>query len=392
MGVGAVCQSAGTIFTAFSALFWLGAGALYALGDRRIRRLDGAVPPLPESSLPSLSIIASARNEARRVESAARSLLAQDYPGAAVRIVDDRSTDETGAILDRLASEHPRLQVDHVDVLPAGWIGKSHALACAASRERAEWLLFTDGDVLLAPDAARRAVSLGVREGADHVAVGPDLLVESIGEAAFVAYFVIMFYVTTRPWDAERAHSNAYIGIGAFNLVRREAYERAGGHEKIRFELVDDLALGKILKRSGARQLFAHHGGRVRAKWHEGARGLIRGVEKNAFASMGYRPDFTAAAVLGQLAIALMPLGGLLLPGALPKLLALSAWPGITLAYITASRSVRVTPWHALLMPLGGLLFAYAILRSALVTLRRGGVDWRGTFYPLRELRRGRAL
>ena len=152
--------------------------------------------------------------------------------------------------------------------------------------------------------------------------------------------------------------------------------------------MIDDLSLGRLLKRSGARQLFLAHAGRVRAKWHTGARGLIRGVEKNAFASMGYRALPAFGAVLVQLALTVCPALGWLVPGPVAKVATLAAWAGVVTCYALAAREVPVRPWHALLMPLGGLLFAYAILRSAVVVLTRGGVDWRGTHYPLEELRR----
>jgi hypothetical protein len=302
--------------------------------------------------------------------------------------VDDRSTDATGAILDRLAAEDPRLNVLHLAALPEGWIGKPHALHLAAFEARTDWILFTDGDVELAPDTARRAVSLAIREGADHIAIAPDLLVDSLTEAIFVGFFVIAFNLSQRPWNARNPRSPDSIGVGAFNLVRREAYERSGGHARIRYDMLDDLALGRILKRSGARQLFVHHAGRVRAKWHTGARGLIRGVEKNAFASMGYRVAPAIAGVLVQLVLSLGPAVGWILPGVVPKVAALLAWGGVFGCYALAARAVPIRTWQAVLMPVGGLLFAYAILRSAALALARGGIDWRGTRYPLGELRR----
>ena len=387
MSAGEVCQLAATAIVVLVALAWLGGAISYALGVRRVGSLEDA-EPLPDSSLPSLTIVAASRNEAARVEEGARSLLRQDYPNVRVLLVDDRSTDDTGAILDRLAREDSRITVVHLRELPEGWIGKPHALHVAAFEARTEWLLFTDGDIQLGADTARRAVSIAIRERADHIAIAPDLLVDSITEALFVGFFVIAFNLSQRPWNASDPKSKDSIGVGAFNLVRREAYERAGGHARIRYDMIDDLSLGRILKRSGARQLFLAHAGRVRAKWHTGARGLIRGVEKNAFASLKYRALPALGAVLVQLALTLGPALGWLVPGAVAKGATVAAWAGVVACYALASREVPIRPWHAVLMPAGGLLFAYAILRSTVKVLARGGVEWRGTLYPLGDLRR----
>ena len=372
-----------------AALLWVIVGAEAWVGNRRAPRL-GDVEPLPEPHLPSLTLIATAKDEAPHVEHAVRSLLAQDYPRLTVLVVDDRSTDGTGAILDRLAGEDPRLRVLHIDRLPPGWIGKCHALARGAEASSGEWILFTDGDVTFRPDAARRAVSLAVRQSFDHVAVGPDMHIESLGEAVFVGAFMVIFNATQRPWLASDPRRRNAIGIGAFNLVRREAYERAGGHEAIRYELLDDMALGKILKQSGARQVFARHDGLIAVRWHRGIRGLIHGVEKNAFPAARYDVPFSLTAPLLLLAFAWSPYVGLLLPGAMPKLFAIAGWCGVFLAYHEAARNANLRAWQALLMPVGVTLFVYSFARSMRVTLTQGGVRWRNTFYPLEELKRHR--
>ncbi len=374
---------------AVAALGWLEAGVSARLGFRRTPGL-ASVEPLRDEELPSLTILATAKDEALRVEQAARSLLAQDYPRLTLLVVDDRSEDETGAILDRLAREDPRLRVEHVTTLPEGWIGKCHALARGAESTDSEWILFVDADVTLAPDAARRAVSLAMRRGFDHVAVGPAMSLESLGEAIFVAAFMVVFNVTQRPWLASDPRRKNVIGIGAFNLIRRDAYRRAGGHGAIRYELLDDMALGKILKASGARQVFARHDDRVLVRWHPGVGGLIRGVEKNAFPAARYNIFVGATAPWLMLWIGWAPVVGLLLPGSIPKLCALAAWIGVFVCYREVERSVRIRLWQAVLMPLGVALFVYAFFRSMAVTLKQGGVRWRGTFYPIEKLRRAR--
>ena len=374
---------------AVAALFWIDTGWGAARGARRMPGLAD-LAPLPDEALPSLTIVATAKDEAARVEHAARSLLAQRYPRLSVLIVDDRSTDGTGAILDRLAAEDPRLRVLHVTALPEGWIGKCHALARGAAASDSEWILFTDGDVTMSPDAVRLAVSLGARGGYDHVTLGPEIVVEGLAEAIFVGAFLIIFNGTQKPWLAADPRKKNAMGVGAFNLVRREAYLRSGGHERLRLELLDDMALGKIVKQSGGRQVVARHAGLVRVRWHHGLRGLIRGVEKNAFPATRFSVPLTLLAPIVQLALAAAPYAGLFLPGPAPRWLALIAWTGVFLAYHEASRNARIGWWQALLMPVGVLLFNYALLRSMAITLARGGVAWRGTFYSLEELKRGR--
>src|SRR5690349_14521549 len=121
MSLGVVCQSAGTVAVIVAAIFWLGAGIMLALGLKRLKSLADIVS-LPDDQLPSVTLIAAAKDEGGRIEAAVRSFLAQDYPGLQVVIVDDRSVDGTGTILDRIAAGTPRLQVIHIDSLPAGWI------------------------------------------------------------------------------------------------------------------------------------------------------------------------------------------------------------------------------------------------------------------------------
>jgi hypothetical protein len=378
-----------TAGVAVAALYWLEAGISAKLGYRRLPGLR-SVEPLRDEALPTLTILATAKDEAPRVEQAVRSLLAQDYPRMTVLLVDDRSADGTGAILDRIAREDPRLRVTHLNALPEGWIGKCHALARGAQATDSEWILFADADVTLAPDAARRAISLAARQGWDHVAVGPDMRLKSLGEEIFVAAFMIVFHSSQRPWLASDPRRRNVIGIGAFNLVRREAYRRAGGHDAIRYELLDDMALGKILKQSGARQTFARHDGLASVRWHPGVGGLIRGVEKNAFPAARYNILLGATAPWLMLWMGWAPLVGFALPGLVPKLCSLAAWGGVLLCYREVERSLRIRLWQAVLMPVGIALFVFAFLRSMVITLRQGGVRWRGTFYPLGALRKGR--
>ncbi len=400
MALEQVCQSAAgllgsaaVVFTGLAALVWLGLAIPMIVGQRRVRGLGSAnvgAYGLGPDEWPTVTVITAARDESARVEGAARSLLALDYPRLQLVFVDDRSTDGTGAILDRLAAADPRLRVLHVATLPEGWLGKCHALARGAAAAEGAWLLFTDGDVWMKPDALRRAIALARELQADHLAVSADLEIRTLGERIFIAYFSALFYASQRPWDAPDPRSRAHVGIGSFNLVRRGVYDRAGGHERLRLEVVDDMALGLIVKEAGGRSWFAFHDGHLRVRWHQGVRGLVRGVEKNAFAALRYRVGHTLFSVLFQFLGTWAPVFGWFLPGLWPKIFAAAGWVGMGALYFGVARNLRIGWWDFLTAPLGAALFSYAILRSMILTLRRRGVVWRDTHYGIESLRKGR--
>jgi hypothetical protein len=179
-----------------------------------------------ETKLPRVSIIVPARNEAAMIETAVRSLLAIDYPNYELIVVDDRSEDATGEILDRLKAEHgARLVVVHVRELPPGWLGKTHAMWSAARQATGEWILFSDADVVHAPEALRRAVGYAERERAAHMVLLPTMLMESTGERMMISFFQAMFIFAYRPWKVRDPKARDSMGVGAFNMVRRSAYE-----------------------------------------------------------------------------------------------------------------------------------------------------------------------
>ena len=358
------------------------------VGLRQLQRLE-AVAPLADPGLPTLSIIVSALDEAATIEPALRSLLALDHPGLQVVAIDDRSTDGTGAILDRIAREDPRLRVIHVAALPDGWLGKVHALHLGARAADGEFLLFTDADVHVAPDALRRALGHCVRERLDHLAVLPQLHVRESLLAALLVESQALFYATLPPWKLATS-PRVYVGLGAFNLVRTDAYRRAGGHEALKLEVLDDLALGRQLKLHGARQGLLLGEGAVALEWYRDARGFMHGVEKNSFAAAAYSVPRALAASVGFAMLRVWPLAGLAVTdGATRWVNALAVLAGLAIH----ARVLRTTSWPArclLWFPLTPVLMLAVLWRAVLLTLRRGGIAWRGTFYPLGALRAAR--
>jgi hypothetical protein len=193
-----------------------------------------------------------------------------------------------------------------------------------------------------------------------------------------------------RPWKARDPRSASFIGIGAFNLVRADVYRRAGGHEPIRLRPDDDIKLGKLLKRSGARQDLVEGTGMASVEWYHSLRELLHGLEKNAFAGLEYRVLFAVPAVLFHLTLGLAPLAGMVLLRGPPQLLsaAMVGWALFLYGHIAGRIGTRRST--ALLYPVFVVMFNWIVLRTMVVNLRDGGIRWRGTFYPLAELRKNR--
>lgn len=344
----------------------------------------------PEGS-PRLAVVVPAKDEAANIEATLWSLLRQDYRKLQIIAVNDRSTDDTGARMDALASMAPeRLKVCHLHTLPEGWAGKVHAMTVAvASAQEAEFLLFTDGDILFRPDALRRALTLAVQRRADHFVCLPTLAVRRWDEGVLLAVFHALGGLAVRLWKVEDPRATRDVaGVGAFNLVRRTAFERIGGFAAEPLAIVEDLRLGQRMKAAGMRPVVAFGAGLVEVHWASGALGIVRTVTKNFFAILQFNVAATLGAAVFMLAMFWMPAVGLLVPGMrLPAAVAVAA---MATGFAMSGPRTGVSGWYGLLSPLGALGVAGALLWSALTTLRQGGIRWRGTFYSLAALRRHR--
>ncbi|MGV3724121.1 MAG: glycosyltransferase [Actinomycetota bacterium] len=371
-----------------AATFWLAALFSLTRGFRTVPILN-EVAPLPDEECPRISVIVPACNEEATVETPMRSLLALDYPGLEIIAVEDRSTDATGRILDRLATENARLRVLHLDRLPEGWLGKNHALHEGAAQANGDWLLFTDADVVYTPDALRRALRLATEGDWDHLVVYPRMESHGFWERVFISFFMVIFNVRFRAWDAANPKSRAYVGVGGFNLVRKSVYAALGGHERLRMDVADDLHLGKLIKRSGYRQRLAEAGDRISVRWAIGLRGVIHVLTKNAFAGHGYSWGMVLHTTLGLGMVTLWPYFGLLTGPPLSRTLCGVALIAMVLLQWFFARRGGVSAWNALGWPLAGGLFLFITYRSGLLAHRQRGVYWRGTFYRLEDLRQG---
>jgi len=362
-----------------------------------ITRQEYDASPVDASGrVPRISIVVPARNEAEHIEAALASLLQLDYPDYEVIVVDDRSEDATGAILDRLAAQwreqgealHHRLKVLHLQVLPPGWLGKTHAMWQAGAQANGSWILFTDADVVFRADALRRAVVYAEWEGADHLVLFPTMVMKSPGERMMMAFFQSQFVFAHRPWKVADPTSRDSMGVGAFNLVRREVYEQIGTYQRLRLAVLDDMMLGEVVKQEGYRQRCVFGRDLLKLRWVFGALGMVRNLTKNFFAILHYSTAFAALAVCGILLVNLGPFVGMWFAHGWERAGFVAAL--LTLVAIYAGMAMRsdMSPFYVLLHPVGTLLFSYAVVRSVVLTIARGGVVWRGTWYPLTELRK----
>jgi hypothetical protein len=376
------------VLMALAALFWIFSGF------RVVRGLFG-IPwmkdfaPAGDDDCPRISMLFAARDEEEKLPAALATLAKIDYPNLEIVAVDDRSGDATRRILDDFARAHLHARVVHVSELPAGWLGKPHALQKAYEASSGEWLLFTDADVQFAADSLRRAVAIVRSRAADHLTLFGDVVMVGFWETALLTFFGLAMHIGNEPHRVSDPNSRAYIGVGAFQLIRRSAYEAIGTHRRLAMEVVDDMKLGKLVKQGGFRSCIGMAEKYVSIRWHSGVGNVIRGVTKNFFAALGYNVPLVVAALCGMLLTNVAPFVAVVVGdgwvrglAAVAVVLALGFHVGVNLV-------MRVSPLYALTHPIGAILFCYMLVRSTVITLWRGGVEWRGTFYPLKELRKG---
>lgn len=340
----------------------------------------------PEET-PPVSIVVAARDEARAVARAVHSLLDQRYPALEVVVVDDRSTDGTGEILDRLAAGRDDLRVIHVDTLPAGWLGKNHALHRGAEAATGELLLFTDADIVMRPEAVARGVAILERHGLDHLAVAPHLRVGSAPARATLTVFLGLFAAAIRPWKARDPNSDAHLGIGAFNLVRARAYRQIGGYRSVAVRPDDDVRLGRALKEAGLRQAVGTGMQMLDVEWYPTLRAMTRGLRKNSFAVVDYRLSGVVAATALPVVFVFWPLAALFLTTGLALWLNVGVVAVNVATYAGVARVHRIPLWTALTYPLGAIFLLWIVWAAALRAVRTGTIEWRGTEYSLDELR-----
>ncbi len=373
-------------------LIWMILALDWYRGMRRITQLTHGQTALEHP--PTLSVIIPALNEEREIERSLQSVLAQDYPDLEVIVLNDRSTDRTGEILEGMKKRYPRLEVIHIETLPSGWLGKNHALYVGAKRSRGEWLLFTDADVRFDERALTAAVAYADKQSLDHLAALPYLEAKSVFLKSFVSAFSLLFSIYSQPWRVTKQgkgfRARWYIGIGAFNLLKREVYEAVGTHQKIALRPDDDMKLGKLVKRAGYKQEAVFAPELMQVEWYTSLREAVRGLNKNAFAGLNYSLPLALLGVAGLFATNVFPFIAVFFTHGLERVLFGCSVLIAFAIYALNERLSKLPVWYAALHPFGVTVLCYATLEAAAKALWRGSVSWRGTRYSLAELRKNK--
>jgi glycosyltransferase involved in cell wall biosynthesis len=376
-------------------MFWIAVVTLilYALaaldlfiGNRKVLALRD-VPPLSGNNPLRVSIIVPARNEQRNIREALQSLLELNYPDYEVIVVDDRSEDDTGQILNEMSAVSPRLKVIHIEDLPQGWLGKNHALWVASERATGDLLLFTDADIIMEPTVLTRAVAFMEQHNLDHLAATPSMHMPTTFLSMFGASFIIYFSLFSRPWKARDAKSRFHIGIGAFNLVRGEVYRQIGGHETIRLRPDDDIKLGKIIKKGCYRQDVAYAPEFLKVEWYSSVNEVIKGLEKNAFSGADYNIPLILTGCIIHIMGSIWPFFAIFITHGTTQFIYMVTVGLIMLVFADCARFHQSKAWYVLGYPITTALFVFILLRTMLLNLVQGGIYWRGTFYSLKELK-----
>jgi len=354
------------------------------LGYQRMNRLRRGADVATNGA--SVEILIPAKDEGERVRVCLESVLGQDYRNFSVICVDDRSADQTGAIIDEYAGKLPeKVRAIHVpmDGLPAGWLGKCHALWTAAKQAKAEWILFVDSDVKLEPDALSAALALAVGREYDALSIMTTLECETFLEhlvlplaAASVSSMCLISL--TNDDNRQIAFAN-----GQFFLIRREAYEQVGGHEAVKDHITEDVALMRILKARGYRTRLFLGSKFASTRMHSTWRQMKNGWGRIYSGVSSRKPARIIAAVL-------VVVSGLLAYPTVVYAIVMRDWRWVaaSVTHLVILTAVLMSFYHwsgnrkryALAFPASAPLLL-ALYAHAIKLCRTGKVAWRGTSY-----------
>lgn len=342
------------------------------------------------SSAPTVSAIVPARNEEATIGAAVESLAAQPEIREII-VIDDQSTDGTGAVLGQLSSRYPRLRVLKTGELPAGWVGKNFAVSLGAAQASGDWLIFTDADGVHPPGSAAKALADAEARGAGLVSYSPEQEMGTWWEKSLIPFVYTRLARKFSYAEVNDPDSPAAAANGQYLLIRREDYERIGGHAAVAGEVLEDVALARLAKRAGVRLYFSPGHGIIRVRMYRTFGAMWQGWTKNLYplmeGSTGTASAKRASRAVSRELFRVVPwIPLLVLPLALVHLiwgvLGIVLLAGRHAAYAADLRRNRF-PAALALYYLPGVLFYAAVLLNSELRYARGSVMWKGRRYPV---------
>jgi glycosyltransferase involved in cell wall biosynthesis len=337
---------------------------------------------------PLISVIVPACNEEKSVAAGLSSLLCQDYDNFEIIVINDRSTDNTGQVLRSFQKRFSQLKIITIKELPEGWLGKSNAMSQGAALAQGKYLLFTDADIIMEKTTLSRAIAGMVENRLDHLS----LIFKNTAKGGLLNAMMIDagggLFSLFKPWKVKDAKSRFFIGVGAFNMIKADVYEKLGGHKTIKMHPIDDIMLGKLVKQGGFQQDCYLGYDFVTVPWYETPNDMIQGLMKNLFALYNFRlfPAFISVVLI--FAVSILPFwGGLFLQDGAGVFFAGAVFCRVA-SFFYGLRAMRYSVWYFPWSFVTPYVTVFMIVRAVAYTLVNKGIEWRGTHYPLALLRK----
>jgi chlorobactene glucosyltransferase len=374
-----------SIITAVLAVLLLNTINNLRLFHRPARRSPAARGPL-------VSVLVPARNEERSIGRCVESLIQQDYPHLEILVLDDQSEDRTAALVEELARRHPMVRLLRGNGLPPNWHGKAYACAQLARAARGDWLLFVDADTVHAPETVSTALQIALEEQADLLTMLPRVLEESFGEALLLPMIPLTFG-TFLPMGLVLSRRFPLVAgaMGPFLLFRRAIYERVGGHEATRTDIVEDMKLARLVKQQGGKLVWIDGTALTRVRFYHNLREAWRGLAKTTFAALDYSVTALLPGAIACAAVYLAPYGFLAAALLSHRFDAALFWlPLSQILLAWCPRLLLAQRFHmrrsmAFLHPLTMLMTILLTMHAAYQAIFGGGVTWKGRAYHFQE-------
>lgn len=376
--------------------YWFATFLIHWRGLKHVPELAIESDQLPNA--PFLSIIIAAKDEEKSIVQTLKSLLHQKYENVEIIVVNDRSTDNTAINIENFMKEiksegfNQDIKVIHIHELPRGWLGKNYALLQGYLRASGNYILFTDADIQFSPDTIGSAMVYFQKNKLDHLTLLPYLKSREFWLRGFIHLFIFSLYLSKWPWKPNNDRQTKLgIGVGAFNLLSREVYEKIGTHKEIALRPDDDLQLGMLVKQNGLKQRVLIGKNHIEVEWYQSFSAMLKGLEKNIFAGLNYSLFILIGVILGMIVFYLLPFLWIwVLDGWYSVANGVSIIAILILNLVYTRKLSKDSGYDVLLFPIFVLLLIYVFLRSCLITLFKGGIIWKGTFYSLKDLKSSR--